>query len=132
MNKIILAISLSAIAIIGALLFVGRQNPSPTTKAVASKDNVSVVDGQQIIKLTAKGGYSPQVTQASANLPTILRVKTQGTFDCSSAITIPSLNYRKNLPPSGETDIELANQKPGDTLQGLCAMGMYNFQIQFQ
>jgi hypothetical protein len=49
----------------------------------------------------------------------------------SSAVFIPSLNYRKNLQPSGVTEIEVPPQKAGTTLQGLCAMGMYNFTIKY-
>lgn len=39
---------------------------------------------------------------------------------------------RKNLPPSGTTDIEIPPQKAGAVVQGLCAMGMYNFSIKFE
>jgi plastocyanin domain-containing protein len=90
-----------------------------------------MVDGKQIIEIDAKGGYNPRVTLVQADVPTILRMKTQGSFDCSSAVTIPSIGYRANLPPSGTTDIEVSAQKAGTTLQGLCSMGMYNFQVRF-
>ncbi len=101
---------------------------SSTSEAV---NNVSMADGKQIIKIQAKGGYSPKVTTAKADTPTTIEVSTQSTFDCSSALVIPSLNYRKNLPPSGTTDIEVPAQKAGTKLQGLCAMGMYSFVVNF-
>jgi plastocyanin domain-containing protein len=91
----------------------------------------SIVDGVQIVEIDAKGGYSPRITDAKAGIPTVLKVKTAGTFDCSSAIAIPSLGYRENLPSSGITEINIPPQKPGSKIQGLCAMGMYNFQIKF-
>lgn len=94
-------------------------------------NNVSIVDGKQIIEIGAKGGYSPRTTNAQANIPTVIKMKTNGSFDCSSALVIPSLNYRNNLPLSGETLIEVPAQKPGSKLQGLCAMGMYSFTIDF-
>lgn len=93
--------------------------------------NVAVQDGKQVITINAKGGYSPHFTFAKANIPTVLKINTLGTFDCSSALTIPSLNYYANLPTSGKSEIEVPPQKPGTKLQGLCAMGMYNFVLNF-
>jgi len=99
--------------------------------ASQNADNVSVVDGKQIITINAKGSYSPRVTTAKAGVPTVIKVATNGTFDCTSALTIPSLGYRNNLPPSGETLIDIPPQKAGTTMRGLCAMGMYNFAVDF-
>ena len=99
--------------------------------ASQNADNVSVVDDKQVITINAKGGYSPRVTTAKAGIPTVIKVATNGTFDCSSALTIPSLSYRSNLSPTGVTDIDVPSQKSGAKLQGLCAMGMYNFSVNF-
>ena len=90
-----------------------------------------MVGGKQVIEINAKGGYSPTITSAKAQTPTVLKVKTQTPFDCSAALTIPGLNYRANLKPTGVAQIDIQPQKPGTTLQGICAMGMYNFQITF-
>lgn len=94
-------------------------------------DNVSIASGVQIIDLRAKGGYFPEKSVAKAGIPTILRVNTSGTFDCSSALRIPSMNISRNLPPSGRTEIDLGNPQVG-TLQGTCGMGMYPFEINFE
>ena len=103
------------------------------TNTVAPQDaqNVSIIDGKQIITISAKGGYSPRVSNAKAGMPSILKMDTQGTFDCSSAVSIPSLGYRNFLPPSGETSIDIPPQQAGTSMTGLCAMGMYNFTINF-
>lgn len=103
------------------------QGAGPTVAPTAT-----IVDGKQIIDITAKGGYSPRVVNAKAGIPTILRVNTNGTFDCSSSIVIPKLSYQKFLPPSGVEEIAISAEQAQGTLQGLCAMGMYNFQIRFQ
>ena len=103
----------------------GNQNSAP------SVNNVSVDGDKQIVEIVAKGGYSPKVSLAKADVPTILRMHTQGSFDCSSAVAIPSIGYQANLPPSGVTDVAIPAQKSGTVLQGLCAMGMYHFQVQF-
>jgi Cu+-exporting ATPase len=87
--------------------------------------------GKQIVEIGVKGGYSPKVTSAKADMPTTLRMKTNGTFDCSSGVTIPSLGIRQTLPSSGSTDIEVPAQKAGTTLDGVCVMGMYHFAVNF-
>ena len=92
----------------------------------------TIVDGKQIIDITAKGGYSPRRVTAKAGIPTILRVSTNGTFDCSASLVIPKLSYQKFLQPSGTEEIAIAPEQAQGTLQGLCAMGMYNFQITFE
>ena len=128
MKLTVASVILALIFIGGAIIF--ARNGAKTDTAV-SKNNVSVADGKQIIEIDAKGGYSPSITIAKANIPTIIKVKTQGTFDCSSALVIQSIGYRANLPPSGETLIEVPPQEAGSTLRGMCAMGMYNFSVKF-
>jgi plastocyanin domain-containing protein len=73
----------------------------------------------------------PQNTNAKANTPTVLKVNTQGTFDCSASLVIPDLGYKQFLPPQGTTEITIPPQKPGTSLTGVCSMGMYNFTINF-
>ena len=128
MKLTVASVILALIFIGGAIIF--ARNGAKTDTAV-SQNNVSVADGKQIIEIDAKGGYSPSITIAKANIPTIIKVKTQGTFDCSSALVIQSIGYRANLPPSGETLIEVPPQEAGSTLRGMCAMGMYNFSVKF-
>jgi plastocyanin domain-containing protein len=136
---IIIAILLTGLIIAGALFFSKKTSSSPSPKEKQreivfeeiEKENVSVVDGKQIIELRAKGGFSPVHSLAKANLPTILRINTNGTFDCSSVLRIPKLNISENLPMSGSTDIEIGIQKTG-ILQGTCGMGMYPFDIKFE
>lgn len=120
---------LVAVVLIGGAVFLTKGSNDTTSNQV--KNNVTVVDGKQIIEIDAKGGYSPKITTARADMPTVIKVVTKGTFDCSSALTIPSIGYRNNLPPSGVTEIEVPPQKAGETLQGICAMGMYNFAVKF-
>lgn len=127
MKQTIISI-LIAFALIGGALYLTNSEPGAKD---ASRENVSIVDGKQVIEVSAQGGYSPRLTLAKAEVPTVLRMKTEGSFGCANAFTIPKLGYRANLPSSGTTDIELPPQKPGTVLKGLCAMGMYNFSIQF-
>ncbi len=118
-------------------IIAANQTPKVTTFAVSgagatTSQNVSMDNDKQIIEINAKGGYNPTVSLAKANVPTVLRVKTSSTFDCSSSLRIPSLGYFKNLPPTGTTDIDIPVQQPGATLSAVCGMGMYNFSVQFK
>lgn len=130
MKNIITAIVISVILISLALIFTSGNNKKEITKSKTPVNNVTIVDGIQIVTIEAKGGYQPRSSIAKANIPTILRFNTKGNFDCSSAVRIPSMNISKNLPQSGVTDIDLGNQKVG-LLNGSCGMGMYPFEIKF-
>ena len=92
----------------------------------------TVVDGKQFIDITAKGGYSPRVVTAKAGMPTVLRVQTNGTFDCSASLVIPKLSYQKFLQSSGTEEIIISPEAAQGTMKGLCSMGMYSFEIDFQ
>lgn len=128
--KTTIASIIIGLALIGsALIFNGKENSSTDNNIPAN--NVSVVNGEQIITINAKGGYQPQKSIAKAGLPTTLRFVTNGAFDCSSSIRIPSLGVAKVLPQSGNTDIDAGAPQTG-VLQGTCGMGMYRFEVDFQ
>ena len=94
-------------------------------------ENVYLEDGMQIIEVRAKGGYKPLLTSAKSTLPTILRMVTNDTFDCSSSVIIPVLQLRKRLPLSGSTDIRLPTIPENTQFTVYCGMGMYSFNLQF-
>ncbi|MDO8552282.1 MAG: cupredoxin domain-containing protein [bacterium] len=127
MNKsILVSICVSLLLIFGAVWFAGRQS-GPDSSSV-----VSIVGGRQLIDISAKGGYSPRVVVAKAGMPTLLRVSTRGTFDCSASLVIPKLRYQKFLSSTGTEEIPISPEQAQGTMQGLCSMGMYNFRITFQ
>ena len=117
-----------AVVLIGGALIVSKNSNAP--EQVANENNVTMVDGKQIVEIKAKGGYQPRKSMAKAGVPTVLRFDTNGTFDCSSTVRIPSMNISKALPQSGTTDIDIGTQQVA-TLQGTCGMGMYPFQVDF-
>jgi plastocyanin domain-containing protein len=125
MKKTLIFVAL--VVIIAGLFIFGKGNSASDT----SVNNVSVVDGVQIIEISAKGGYHPLKSTAKAGIPTVIRFNTDGTFDCSSAVRIPSMDISRALPQSGVTDIDIGTQNIA-TLQGTCGMGMYPFEIDFQ
>jgi plastocyanin domain-containing protein len=94
--------------------------------------NVKLSDGKQEIVIEAGEGYNPPKTLAKADLPTTIKIKTAGTLDCSLALAIPALGFRKTLPISGETMVNVPPQRSGSKLQGICSMAMYSFEVIFQ
>lgn len=129
-TRLLIALVISATLIGWSVWFVSGRQDQGSEQAVVP--TATIVDGVQIIDITAKGGYSPRIVNAKAGIPTILRVSTSGTFDCSSSIVIPKLSYQKFLKPSGTEEIKISAEEATGTLQGLCSMGMYNFQIRFE
>lgn len=117
-----------AVLIGGAVFLTNGENVSRTE--VKEVNNVSIVDGTQIVEIDAKGGYLPRKSIAKAGVPTVLRFNTNVTFDCSSSVRIPSLDISKILPQTGSTDIDIGVNKVG-TLDGTCSMGMYPFEVEF-
>ena len=127
MKSTITSIIIAVVLIGGAFMLMRSGGDTPQ---VANVENVTIVDGKQIIEINAKGGYQPQRSIAKAGIPTIIRFNTKGTFDCSSAVRIPSMNISKNLPQTGSTDIDIGSQQVA-ALQGSCGMGMYSGSIDF-
>jgi plastocyanin domain-containing protein len=129
-------IILALVLVVMLIFFASNSRPKLITSTVDTGSDtkvasVQIIDGKQIIEVTARGGYNPKDIYAKAGVPTILRMKTSGTFDCSSAFVIPSLNIEKMLPPTGVTDFEIPAQTSSSTIYGTCGMGMYRLQINF-
>ncbi len=119
-----------AAVLIGGAFMLTKGNSQENTPTVPA-NNVTMVDGKQIVEISAKGGYQPRKSVAKAGIPTVIRFDTKGTFDCSSSVRIPSMNISKSLPQTGTTDIDIGSQQLA-TLQGTCGMGMYPFEIEFK
>ncbi len=124
----IISIVISIALIGGTLYFISDRSASPSGE-VAQSENIEIRDGVQYVTITAKGGYAPRITEIKGGLPTKLVVKTDGTYDCSASLVIHSLGFQKILQPAGEEVIDLGILKSGEKVQGVCGMGMYNFQI---
>jgi len=127
-SALLFVIAAAIVSVVGVILL----TRGGTEAGDAPRTNVSSVAGKQIIEISAKGGFSPRDVTAKADTATTLKIKTSSTFDCSSSLTIPKLGYQTNLPPSGETVVDVPPQKAGSTLTGLCSMGMYSFNIRFE
>lgn len=131
MNKVLIGSLVVTVLALGGIWFLrDNRSSNPPVNADLSA-NVTMVDGKQVIQMTAKGGYAPRVTAAKADVPTVIQMETNGTYDCSIALAVPALGFRKNLPATGVTQIDVPAQRSGTVLKGVCSMGMYNFTIRF-
>jgi plastocyanin domain-containing protein len=136
MKETIISVLIAVIVIGGSFVLKNHVNVDPVKNnqnggVENNVNNVSIVDGKQIVDISVKGGYQPNKSFAKAGLPTILRFDTNRTFDCSSSVRIPSMNISKILPQTGSTDIDIGTQQAG-IFQGTCSMGMYPFEVEFQ
>jgi plastocyanin domain-containing protein len=129
MKSTAIAIVVAGALIGGAVLFSGI-NSTGAGPAEASADNVSIVDGTQIVEVSVSAGYHPKKSLAKAGIPTVLRFSTNSTYDCSASVRIPSMGLSKFLPATGKTDLSLGTPQAG-VLRGMCGMGMYTFEVDF-
>ncbi|MCF7844120.1 hypothetical protein K9M47_04495 [Candidatus Gracilibacteria bacterium] len=110
----------------------GKFESNKKVESIGNVENSKIEDSIQYVTITARGGYSPRQSFAKAGIPTKIIMKTNGTYDCSLALAIRSINYREMLPNTGETIIDIGTPKTGDVIQGVCSMGMYNFAVEFR
>lgn len=126
----IISIALSIAIVAGAFYVVTKEpNTSLGGVEIAQTENTELRDGVQYVAVTAQGGYSPKLSTIKSGIPTKLVIKTNGTYDCSASLVIRSIGFQKVLGPTQEEIIDLGIPKAGDKIQGVCAMGMYSFQI---
>jgi plastocyanin domain-containing protein len=118
--------------IVGLLVLSAVFRGNQTATLAPGDSAVSVQNGVQIITIAAKGGFLPSSIEATAGVPTELHIVTNGTYDCSSSLVIPSLGYRSMLKPTGTEIISLSAEQAAGTLDGMCSMGMYTFEIVFR
>lgn len=131
MNKTASIIITTGLIVSSAIFFMGGSPDDSTSTLTQAEQNVEIRDGIQYVTINAKGGYSPLTSTAKSGLPTKLIMKTNGTYDCSSALVIRSISYQKILSPTGEEVIDIGVLEAGESLQGTCSMGMYNFSVNF-
>jgi hypothetical protein len=130
MKGTIISVAIMLILIGGSFWLSKSGGNTNQTNNVVKVNNVTIVDGKQVIEIEARGGYQPRKSYAKAGIPTIIRFSTNGTFDCSSFVRIPSLNVSQSLPQTGKTDISIGSPQIS-TLKGSCGMGMYPFEVEF-
>jgi len=138
-SKIILTFIIVCFVTILALILgsyaILKKNSSNTTQSskplTLSSQYIKIQDDKQYVDITAKNGFTPDVVTIRSGVKTVLKVKTENTYDCSSVINIASLGISKNLPTSGTTEVDIPAQQSGSTLNATCSIGQYHLIINF-
>ena len=63
-------------------------------------------DGVQIVKVTVKGGYSPDVIQVASGVPVRMLFDRQESGDCSSRVVFPDFKVNQTLPAFETTAVQ--------------------------
>lgn len=79
--------------------------------------------GVQEIKVTVKGGYSPDVIVVKAGKPVRLDFYRDETASCSEEVVFGDFGIAKHLPPFKTTVVEFTPEKPGE-YTFVCGMNM--------
>ena len=80
-------------------------------------------DGVQDVRVTVKGGYSPDVIKARTGVPLRIVFDRQEDGDCSSKVILSDFALSRFLAPFRETTVELIASRPG-TYGFACGMNM--------
>ena len=80
-------------------------------------------DGVQDVRVTVKGGYSPDVIKARTGVPLRIVFDRQEDGDCSSKVIFSDFALSRFLAPFRETTVELIASRPG-TYGFACGMNM--------
>ncbi len=87
-----------------------------------------LAEGVQIIRVTVKGGYSPDVIQVAPGVPVRILFDRQESGDCSSRVVFPDFHVNQVLPAYATTAVEFLPQEPGE-YEFACGMNMIRGRI---
>jgi len=80
-------------------------------------------DGVQVVRVTVRGGYSPDVIEVTAGTPVRLLFDRQESGDCSSRVVFPDFKVNQSLPAFETTAVEFVPEQAGD-YRFACGMNM--------
>lgn len=115
MSGIELVVTLGAIAFMAGLawfFFAPREGGRAAVKG-----------GLQEVRVTVKGGYSPDVIRVKKGVPLKILFDRQEASDCSARVVFPDFHVSKSLKAFGETELELRPDATG-TFGFACGMNM--------
>ena len=88
------------------------------------RTTVSALEGDvQTVRVTVRGGYSPNRISARAGVPLRLIFDRQESGDCTSRVVFPDLGVSAELPAFAETTVEMLPRNPG-VFAFACGMNM--------
>ena len=85
--------------------------------------HAQVEAGRQVVDITVKGGYSPNLIRVQAGAPVRLRFHRQENSDCTARVVFPDLRRSASLAAFGTTTMDLTIDEPGE-YSWACGMNM--------
>jgi Cu+-exporting ATPase len=85
--------------------------------------HAQVEGGRQVVDITVKGGYSPNLIRVQAGTPVRLRFDRQENSDCTARVVFPDFRKSASLAAFGTTTLDLEVQEPGE-YSWACGMNM--------
>ena len=85
--------------------------------------DAKVKGGVQEVRITVKGGYSPDVIRVKEGVPLRLVFDRQEASDCSDRVVFPDFQASKSLAPFATTTLEFTPTKSG-SFGFACGMNM--------
>ena len=80
-------------------------------------------EGVQLVRVSVKGGYSPDLIEVRAGVPVRMLFDRQEAGDCSSRVVMPDFKVNQLLPAYATTAVEFVPSKEGD-FRFACGMNM--------
>ncbi len=114
------------IVVVGAAVLTGLMvwfffGPRTSRKA-------DLTDGVQVVTVTVKGGYSPEIVEVGPGVPVRLLFDRQESGDCSSRVVIPAFKVNQSLPAYATTSVEFVPEETGE-FDFACGMNMLHGRI---
>lgn len=117
MSADVLVVDLAGLMLIGAILWYFFLSRRPDEAAAQE------AGGIQEIRVTVKGGYSPDRIVARSGVPLRLHFHRQEESACSEEVVFPDFGVRRHLPAFATTTIDLP-AKPAGSYGFACGMDM--------
>jgi P-type Cu+ transporter len=114
---VVTAVGVALIAVLARFFFRRRAATAAIERA-----------GVQEVRVTVRGGYTPDVIQARTGMPLRITFDRQEDGDCSSRVLFPEFALSRFLTPFAETTIELTPRHPG-TFGFACGMNMLHGRL---
>ena len=84
--------------------------------------------GVQRIRVTVKGGYSPDVLLVKRGVPVLLDFYRDEASTCTEQVVFPDLHISRRLPAFETTTVAFTPEREG-TFTFMCGMGMVHGQL---
>src|SRR5712692_1521069 len=86
------------------------------------------VGGAQEVRVTVRGGYSPDVVRVQQGVPLRLVFDRQESGECTSRVVFPDFGLNRALPAYATTVVELTPERPGE-FGFACGMNMVHGRL---